>query len=120
MESSTFNLNEFLQQASVEELKRIVEEASAELKRRSGKTYYEIRISSNPYKGSGKCWIQRIVDGVRADFVDPVSTEMDRYCKTRIYRLSPGIYLVNEEGTKSYDRRYKIEVLPDFTAVNLG
>lgn len=104
-----------LEKMSNEELKGMSGNISSILKRRSKKKYHELKIDANPYKGTGKCWIQRIEDGKRTSFVDPYDVEKDRYKLEKTFRLQPGMYLVNTSGSKSYDKRYKIKINPDYT-----
>ena len=113
--SGVNDILEFLRRASVEDLNKILQETAVEIFRRN-RQYYEITISSNVFKGSGKCWIRRIEKGVPSEFVNPVDVDCLE-CRTKeTFRLSPGEYLVCEEGGKDYDSLYKIRVNPDFTA----
>lgn len=76
-------------------------------------SYAEYNLSYNNYKGTGKAWIQRIEDGKRTTFVDAHRSDRDGYKGSKVYRLKPGRYLVNDEGTKSYDDRREIVVHDD-------
>lgn len=102
---------------NADELNTIIEKAQEILLKRAKKPYLEVTIDANAFKGTGKCWIQRYTpDGVRGDFMDPVNVEKpSRYKTEKTFRLPPGLYLVNEAGSKSQDRRYKMLVKPDLT-----
>jgi len=95
------NLNE----EELEQVRFLVEQKISEKKG----VYHELTIYSNAYKGTGKAWVQAYSDGKRADFVKPYNVEkIDKYQTEKTYRLTPGTYLVNNEGSKSADNRYKV------------
>ena len=98
-----------------DELKKMIDDINVELVSRVKKTYHEITIDSNIYKGTGKCWIQEIVDGKREGFVEAYNViKTDKYRMEKTFRLVPGKYLVNECGSKSQDHRYYLIVKQDF------
>jgi hypothetical protein len=80
----------------------------------------EVDLHYNPYKGTGKAWIQRIEDGKRTSFVDPYNVMKDGYKGTKTYRLKTGTYLFNESGSKSRDSRSVFAVSQSGKIKNFG
>jgi len=104
---------------SNEELSSLVSRVQIEITSRVQKQYAELVIHAHAYKGTGKAWVQAYHDGQRAGFVDTYNVEKDGYKYEKTFHLAPGVYLVNEAGSKSHDSRYKIRVNPDFTIERL-
>jgi len=72
---------------------------------------YHIVITSNSYKGSGRCWIANIDDNKKIQsFVKEDSNIKDGYRNEKSYDLPSGKYLINQEGSKSHDDREYIVI----------
>ena len=108
-------IEKILSQCNGDELKEIIAHCGNLLKQHSKKEFFEITLTANPYKGSGKCWIQQLVDGARKEFVAPYSINKNGYKISKTFRLPTGTYLVNDEGSKSRDNRYTLTVHEDFS-----
>ncbi|MBT9170549.1 MAG: hypothetical protein DDT18_00892 [Actinobacteria bacterium] len=99
-----------LKNLTTEELQKLLAAIQEELANRNGKKY-EVRLTCHQYKGTGKCWVARVDETKKIlDFVDAHTVIPDGYKKEKVFLLSDGLYLLNEVGTKSHDRRTYIRV----------
>jgi len=71
----------------------------------------EVSLFYNQYKGTGKAWIAN-TDNTRKilSFVDCFNHIKDGYKGERVFKLTDGLYIFNEEGSKSKDNRSFVEV----------
>jgi len=104
-ETGNLHANKTAEMAT-DELLRMQEEISAELKKRNGKI--TVTLEYNRYKGTGKAWVAEIDQyGKIVAFLDVIGSQKNGYQGEKTYELCEGKkYRINEVGSKSYDTRY--------------
>jgi len=110
---------DFLAQSHLRDFDAIMTELAAQkqmsveqsAKKEAAKPTTDLDLSYNQYKGTGKCWVQCMVNGAPTTFVNAImKTPRDGYSGTKTFRLGDGEYRTCESGSKSSDKRVFITV----------